>query len=150
MFKYLSFLMGIILLLSACEPDRTQFELDEDAIKAYIEENNLDATRHDSGLYYVIEQPGTGTIMPNLASQVTVRYRGYFLDGTTFDQTQGNDTATFPLNGVIQGWQIGIPLFKKGGEGILLIPSSLAYGRFGRGPVPPNTVLVFDIELVNF
>jgi len=150
MLKYLSFLGGIILLFSACEPDRTQFELDEDAILAYIEENSLDATRHPSGLYYIIDDPGSGNKRPNLASEVSVRYRGYFLDGEVFDETTGTDVATFPLRGVIQGWQIGIPLFMRGGKGVLLIPSGLAYGRSGRGQIPPNTVLAFDIELVNF
>ena len=58
-------------------------------------------------------------------------------------------TATFPLSGVIAGWQQGIPLFKKGGKGILLIPSELGYGNVSQGAIPENSVLIFDIELID-
>ena len=56
---------------------------------------------------------------------------------------------TFPLSGVIQGWQEGIPLFKEGGSGILLIPSALGYGSQSVGSIPANSVLIFDINLID-
>ena len=100
------------------------------------------------GLYYVIDTIGTGTAMPTLSSSVTVIYKGYFFNGTVFDSN--SDGATFKLNNVIQGWQIGIPLFKKGGKGKLIVPSSLGYGNQISGSIPANTPLVFEIELVSF
>jgi len=100
-----------------------------------------------SGIYYVIEEEGTGE-NPVSNSTVTVNYRGYFADGTTFDQS--NDPVTFNLNGVIAGWQEVVPLLKEGGKGIFAIPSNLAYGAQGNNAIPSNTLLFFDIELVSF
>ena len=65
-----------------------------------------------------------------------------------FDQSSSNG-ITFPLSGVIQGWQEGIPLFKEGGSGILLIPSALGYGSQSVGTIPANSVLIFDINLID-
>jgi FKBP-type peptidyl-prolyl cis-trans isomerase FkpA len=122
---------------------------DMDKIEAYLADNNLTATATASGLYYIITQEGTGD-HPNLLSSVTVRYKGYLLDGTVFDQTTGNQTVTFPLANLIQGWQEGIPLLKKGGKGTFFCPSDLGYGSQQVGSIPPNSVLIFEIELVDF
>jgi FKBP-type peptidyl-prolyl cis-trans isomerase FkpA len=77
-----------------------------------------------------------------------VAYKGYLLDGNTFDQSGANGVA-FPLNRVIPGWTEGIPLFKEGGEGILLVPSNLGYGTSGSRSIPGGAVLVFDIKLIS-
>ena len=91
------------------------------------------ASSTSSGLYYVIEVEGTGT-QPTAASTVNVDYRGYLTDGTVFDQTATG--TTFNLGDVIKGWQEGIPLFKEGGKGKLLIPSALAYGTAAKQNIP--------------
>ena len=135
-------------LLLACSVE-TQSEKDRETILNYIEDNNLSAEEHESGLFYVIEQPGSAE-RPSLADSVEVRYRGELTDGTVFDRTQGDSTIEFPLAGVIPGWQIGIPLFGRGGRGKLIIPSGLAYGPRRIGAIPPNSVLIFDVELVDF
>ena len=147
--KYLAWIGLPLLLLSlGCHKDeRLQSEIDEELID--LTEHQITAERHSSGLYYVIEEPGSGN-SPNVNSEVQVRYKGYFLDGTVFDQTSGDNTAIFFLYNVIDGWQIGIPLLKKGGKAKLFVPSGLGYGYYGRGDVPGNTVLIFDVELVNF
>ena len=81
--------------------------------------------------------------------QVTVKYKGYNLDNKVFDQSDNG--ITFSLNQVIKGWQLGIPLFKKGGKGKLIMPSRLAYYSTGSGTsIPPFAPLVFEVELVNF
>lgn len=126
-------------------------QLQEDIliIEQYLKDNNLTATSTASGLHYFMTNEGAGG-HPNLQSTVTVKYKGYLTDGTVFDQTTGNETIQFQLSGLISGWQEGIPLLKKGGKGTFLLPSALAYGPSGSGSIPPNTVLIFDIELVNF
>ena len=121
----------------------------EELIENYLDENQLTAERHSSGLYYIIEEPGTGG-NPNVNSEVLVKYKGYLLDGTIFDQTPGSESTTFFLYQVIRGWQIGIPLLKKGGKGMFLIPSGLAYGPQPRVGIPANSVLIFETELVDF
>jgi len=132
------------LVLASCAKD--QFDIDQDIIAEYVADNNLDAEKTDSGLWYVINDPGTGT-RPTLQDEVTVYYKGYLTNGNIFDQT-GLQPVSFPLANVIQGWQEGIPLFMEGGNGILIIPSNLGYGSRNAGSIPPNSVLVFDVELV--
>jgi FKBP-type peptidyl-prolyl cis-trans isomerase FkpA len=85
---------------------------------------------------------------PNINSLVTVAYKGTLTDGTIFDQSSSSG-ATFPLSNVIQGWQEGIPLFSEGGSGILLIPSALGYGSQPVGNIPENSVLIFEVTLLN-
>lgn len=122
----------------------------ETAILKYIEDNNLIATKTSSGLYYVINNEGTGE-RPIKTSNVTVAYKGYFLDGTIFDESTANGIA-FNLNEVITGWTEGIPYFKEGGDGMLLVPYTLGYGIYGRGSIPGASVMIFDVSLlkVNF
>ncbi|MEL6943034.1 MAG: FKBP-type peptidyl-prolyl cis-trans isomerase, partial [Bacteroidota bacterium] len=124
-------------------------EIDIETIENYLEENNIEADSTDQGIFYFFEEEGEGENVPSGAT-VTVKYKGYFLNGTVFDETEGDATATFPLSGVIRGWQLGIPLFKKGGKGTIFLPSALAYGPSGNASIPPNTVLAFDIEVIEF
>ncbi len=116
-------------------------------IKDYITANNLNAQESPSGLYYVINEPGTG-VQPTTTSNVTVAYKGYFKDGVVFDESTEQGIA-FGLQQVIPGWTEGITYFKEGGSGILLIPSHLAYGNSGRGSIPGGAVLIFDINLIS-
>lgn len=118
----------------------------EEDIIEYIEENDLDATKTITGLYYVVEEQGDGDPIEANAD-VTVAYKGYFLNGTVFDQS-GPDGITFNLNQVIPGWTEGIPYFNEGGKGMLIVPPSLAYGAAGVPGIPGGAVLVFDIEIL--
>jgi len=117
----------------------------EQEIVDYIAENNLTATRSDSGLYYVINEEGTGE-NPTEESNVTVAYKGYLTDGDVFDESTVSGVS-FNLNQVIPGWTEGIQYFKVGGNGQLLIPSHLAYGKYGNQSIPGGAVLIFDVDL---
>jgi len=141
-----------VLFLSACSKDddeRNQTEIDREQILQHLADNNIDAEEHESGLFYLITREGNGE-KPGIQNEVTVKYKGSLLNGTVFDQTNGDDSITFPLGNLIPGWQIGIPLIDKGGAGTLFLPSALGYGPQGVGSIPPNSVLIFDIELVDF
>jgi len=137
----------ILFTTSGCKKEVDYAQIDEDIIQQYITDNNLNAQATGSGLYYVIDNPGNGDT-PNINSTVTVAYVGKLTDGTIFDQS-GSVPATFQLSGVIQGWQEGIPLFSEGGSGTLLIPSALGYGNQAVGSIPSNSVLIFDVDLIN-
>lgn len=142
------FTLFVLFTISSCQDDDDTIDYDkqnEIDILNYISDNNLDAQKSNSGLYYVILKEGTGT-QPNSNSNVTVNYKGYFTDNKIFDQ---NNNITFNLQQVIAGWTEGITYFKEGGEGILLIPSSLGYGDKDRNSIPGGSVLIFDIELLN-
>lgn len=138
------------LTFSAClKEQRPQAEVDLEIINKYIEDNNLNVIEHPSGIFYAIEEPGTGE-HPPFESDVEVKYKGYLTDGTVFDQSKPNETVTFALENLIPGWQIAIPLLKPGGKGLFILPSRWAYGPTGVGSIPPNSVLIFEIELVSF
>lgn len=131
------------------EMQAVQIQKDDEIIKKYLADNGLKATKDESGLYYIIENPGTEP-RPTGESTVTVHYHGMLLDGTVFDSSvDRGQPATFPLNRVVPGWQIGIPKFGKGGKGRIILPSGLAYGARGAGPkIGPNTCLIFDVEVL--
>ena len=119
----------------------------EKEIKDYIAKNNLNARKSDTGLYYVIDEPGTGQ-QPSITSNVTVAYKGYFTSGKIFDQSKP-EGINFNLQKVIKGWTEGIQYFKEAGSGVLLVPSHLGYGSNGRPGIPGGAVLVFDVKLIN-
>ena len=132
---------------SDSEPPKDYTAQNEAEIKAYIAENHLDATRTDSGLYYVVNEAGTGK-QATATSNVTVSYKGYYTDKKAF----GNSTdagITVNLQRMIAGWVEGIPFFKEGGSGILLIPAHLAYGSDESRGVPAGSVLIFEIKLIS-
>ena len=104
-----------------------------------------------SGLQYKVITEGKGK-SPNATDTVTVQYTGRLVDGTEFDSSyKRGQAATFAVNGVIKGWTEALQLMKEGSKWQLFLPSNLAYGEAGTtgGPIGPNAVLIFDVELVS-
>ncbi len=143
-----SIILFSFLVFYSCKKNdpKLQAKTDEQIISSYIASNKLVAKATGSGLYYVISSQGIGP-NPVQSSTVTVSYKGYLTNGSVFDQSNSSGIS-FSLNSVIKGWQEGIPLFKQGGKGKLIIPSALAYGSQSVGGIPANSVLIFDIELI--
>ncbi len=136
-----------ILAVSCNKDEKSQDEIDNEIILKYISDNNLDMKAHYSGIYYNIAKAGTGG-SPNIYSDVSVLYKGYLTDGTVFDQA--TTAVSFSLSGLIEGWKYAIPMLQKGGKGTFIIPSSLGYGSRAAGSIPANSVLIFEITLVDF
>lgn len=113
-------------------------------LKKYIDENHITATADARGFYYSIKKNGTGA-KPTVCSNVTVNYKGQLTNGTTFDSGDG---VSFGLNQLILGWQEGIPLIAPGGSIALYLPPSLAYGAQEQSGIPANSILVFQIDLL--
>ena len=129
---------------------KVQNGIDDKLLKEYIKTKNLKTAKTASGIYYVIDKKGNGK-HATPADKVKVHYKGYKLDGSTFDSSYDRgQPIEFPLSGVIKGWTEGIPLFEEGGKGTLLIPSSLAYGQNAPpgSTIKANEVLLFDVELI--
>jgi FKBP-type peptidyl-prolyl cis-trans isomerase FklB len=101
-----------------------------------------------SGLQYKVITEGTGAI-PTADSKVKTHYRGTLIDGTEFDSSyKRNQPAEFAVKGVIKGWTEALQLMKEGAKWELYVPADLAYGERGRPGIPPNSVLIFEIELL--
>ncbi len=102
------------------------------------------------GFQYKIDQEGTGAY-PVATDIVKVHYKGSFIDGKEFNSSykdNNNQPVEFPLNGVIRGWTLGLQKVKLGGKITLWLPSELAYGERGSGPIGPNQLLIFEVELL--
>lgn len=146
-----------------------QLEEDVKIIEEYVAKNNLNANRTESGLFYVIDEEGTGDQIAT-GQVASVHYAGYLLDGTVFDTSikeKAQEAGVFseqrdqmdgyaPLDvevgvgRVIPGWDEGLAMLKKGSKAKFLIPSTLAYGERGSGAIiKPNSVLVFDVEVTD-
>jgi hypothetical protein len=105
-------------------------------------------TKLASGLEIWEVTEGTGEAVRPGAT-VTVHYTGWLTNGQEFDSSRGDQPVSFPLSGVIRGWQEGIPGMKPGGIRRLKIPAALGYGSRGAGNViPPNATLIFEVELI--
>ncbi|WP_439128399.1 FKBP-type peptidyl-prolyl cis-trans isomerase [Polaribacter sp.] len=138
------FLLLFVNLLFGCSSDENFDAQNEIDIQAYIQENNLDIEKTNSGLYYNIKTVGSGEF-PSVNSNVTVSYKGYLLDGDIFDQSSN---ATFNLTGVIPGFSEAVQLLKKDGSGTFILPSRLGYGNKGSGKIKGGDVIVFEVRLI--
>lgn len=133
-----------------------QLKIDEKIITDYLAAKKIKATRTTSGLYYKLDNPGTGEAAKT-GQRVSVNYTGMLINGEKFDSNVDPDfqhVMPFKFNlgqgQVIKGWDEGIALLKVGGKGTLYIPSNLAYGPRQQGPkIGPNSVLIFDVELLD-
>src|SRR5205085_3305244 len=102
-----------------------------------------------TGLQYKVMKDGNGA-QPKSTDTVTVNYRGTLTDGTEFDSSyKRGQPATFPVAGVIKGWTEALQLMKVGSKYQLFIPPDLGYGPSGQGAIPPNSVLIFEVELID-
>ena len=126
-----------------------QAKKDVEEIAVAVKTGKIDTTGSIESVYYHILQQGTGDFVA-VTDTVTVHYKGSLLtDGSIFDQTRDNP-ATFPLRRLIRGWQLALPKCRVGGKVRVIIPSAQAYGiRTRSKDIPPNSVLVFDIEVVS-
>ncbi len=110
--------------------------------------NNSEMKKTTTGLVYLEIKKGTGK-KPTIENKVSVKYKGYLIDGTVFDQTQ-ESPATFGVNQVIPGWTEGLQLMQEGSIFKLIIPAELAYGNNPppQTPIEPGSTLVFEVELI--
>ena len=119
--------------------------------KAFLTENGKkkEVKTLPSGLQYKILAEGSGKT-PKATDEVTVNYKGSLVDGREFDNSYKRGApANFRVDKVIRGWTEGLQLMKEGSKWQLFIPSELGYGERGAGPVPPNSALIFEVELIS-
>lgn len=159
MFSRLVILFSFCLFLSSCvkssDPGCTYTEStlvvpasELTSLQAWVTTNRPAAILHPGGFYYEISAAGTGTVTPAVCSAVTVKYVGYLTSGVKFTSA-GEETvpSTYTVGALILGWQRGLTLIKPGGSINLYLPPSLGYGANGVGTIPPNSILLFTIQL---
>lgn len=152
MTRFIAIATLLSLIFISCEDDKPQAQKDDEKIKDYISQNNLDMTRHSTGVYYKIYNEGSGT-NPGYYSKVKVTYKGYLTNGYVFDE---GILDYYALNQLITGWQIGLPMIKQGGSMKLIIPSTYGYPEMkeydSEGELVTThsrPILVFDLTLID-
>lgn len=132
------------------EEVKNHVSLDDSLIRKYLKDNKINANKTSTGLYYVVEKPGTGP-KPTAGDSVQVGYKGYTLNGEVFDSSEGKPAFSFPvgLGAVIPGWDEGLMLLNEGSKAKFFIPSGLAYKNRESGPIKPYSILLFDVELLD-
>ena len=128
---------------------KNQAELDQNALLDYAVDNGLDVTRTPTGLFYIIHKEGQGELMKK-GQPCSAHYTGYFLDGKIFDTSQKKGKPiNFNIGAMNAGWNEGLLYMNVGTKAQLLLPSHLGYGQRGfPGFIPPNTPIIFDIEIM--
>lgn len=139
----------IITLLAACktysEEDRTTFDK---RIEKMIVKSKTKYTRSESGLYYSVINEGTGEYI-KLTDEVSFNYVGKLTNGTTFDGQHKRNPVTFKMIDLIEGWKEGMMYIKKGGKIKLIVPPFLGYGDYELPAIPPHSILIFEVEVVD-
>jgi FKBP-type peptidyl-prolyl cis-trans isomerase FkpA len=152
-------LLGAVLMMglfAACSKDQDvydpepQFNADVDTIKAFLRANSLPAIQDSaSGIFYNITNPGNGVdSVKSTRTKVKTLYKGQLLSGVVFDSTT-TTPREFAYSDVIGGFQFGLLKITKGGKIRVYVPSYFGYGTQPREKIPANSVLIFDIELVD-
>jgi FKBP-type peptidyl-prolyl cis-trans isomerase FkpA len=155
--KKLICLLLLAATFTACKKDQgeaydaeKQLAIDEQLIKDHLETNGISAERdEDTGVYYIISEPGSGELTYYTTTQITVRYTGKLLNGSVFDSNTSASGRVFTIGGLIPAWQIAVPKIQKGGKIRFFTPSYWGYGPYPSGSIPANSVLEFEIELLD-
>ncbi|MGB5930781.1 MAG: FKBP-type peptidyl-prolyl cis-trans isomerase, partial [Cyclobacteriaceae bacterium] len=146
-----------ILFFSCSDEDDMQpftpptHEEEVEEIETFLEDRNIAYQTDTSGMRYYLDSVGTG-VAPVMDDTVSVRYTGFFPGGGVFDS---NVDSGLPLqfvvgeNRVIPGFEYAVMKLKEGGSGTFILPSRLAYGSTGAGPIPPYTIIGFEVELID-
>jgi FKBP-type peptidyl-prolyl cis-trans isomerase FkpA len=146
------FLLFVLLLNLSCFKDKSCVPKtpasEVGSLNAYCAGNGITPTVDPSGLFYQILDPGTGATA-SVNSKVFITYTGKLVNGTIFDQQSNSSLTGWVLSKLIEGWRVGIPKIKVGGHILLVVPSSMGYGCEGYGAIPANSILFFDVTLVD-
>ncbi len=132
--------------------NQTEDKYEKKLLKKYLFKNKIKTEPDEEGLYFILLKDGKGK-NPEVGNVAYIHYKGYFLDGTEFDNTYTREPLEYRIgekDQVIKGFELAIPKMNKGAKAKLIIPSYLAFGKNGSssGIVPPNTTLIYEVELV--
>lgn len=139
----------VSLLISSCSSySEKEIKEFDNIIKAHIEEENLSMNQLENGLYYNIINEGNGEEYIKFTDEVIFIYTGRFLDGEVFQEVKESNPLNFKVSQLIAGWQDALSLIKKGGEINIILPPQLAYGTKNTGAIPPNSILKYNLRVL--
>ncbi|MDB2657150.1 FKBP-type peptidyl-prolyl cis-trans isomerase [Crocinitomicaceae bacterium] len=145
MIRILSILSIGLVLLSCGETYSKEEKTDFDKrIERYLNKKNIKCTRSSSGLYYKIVDPGEGDLI-KLKDRVSFTYKGTFLNGKVFDERQ--EPVEFSVQTLIGAWKEVMLYLRPGGKAFIVTPPQLGYGEHDLDDIPPNSILVFELEV---
>jgi FKBP-type peptidyl-prolyl cis-trans isomerase FkpA len=149
MMKNTFYLLSLLLVFGSCktysEDDLLEFD---NQIQELIKKNGWNMERAESGLYYEIIEEGNGEAYIRFNDQVTFYYTGRLTDGEVFQQIDKDVPLSFRVRELIIGWQEGLSFLKEGGSVRLVIPPHLGYGDKQTGLVPPNSILIYELSVL--
>lgn len=149
MIKNITFLLAVLIILSSCktynDEDLSNFD---QQIQEYLKENNLQYEKSESGMYYSIINIGDGDEHIRITDEVTFMYKGSFLSGEVFQIINEQDALTFQVRDLITGWQEALSYVTNHGKIHLIIPPHLGYGNKKTGLIEPNSILVYELEVL--
>lgn len=146
MIKFI-FLTILVISINSCktysEEDKLTFD---QKISNYLKKSKIKYQKSESGLYYFIEKEGVGEFIKP-TDEVSFTYLGKLINGNVFDGKNTKTPVNFKVTDLIMGWQEAMLYLKKGGKAKLIVPPQLGYGDYDLDDIPPNSVLLFDIEI---
>ncbi len=145
-------LLFCCLSFIACQKEAIQYDADLQTIREYIQTNSISNIIEDpdAHFFYSMLWESTDTIsaVQNAGLKVEVKFKAYFLDGTLLHDSNGQ-SEIIELDESIYGWQLAIPQMDINDRMLLILPSRLAYGDDGNANIPPNSIIAFEIELID-
>lgn len=136
-------LFGLVISSCTTYNDDQKNEFD-DTIKAYLKKKKIECQRSSSGLYYKIIEPGEGELI-KLKDEVSFTYKGTLLNGKVVDEQK--EAVSFQVQQLIGGWKEVMLYLRPGGKAFLVCPPQLGYGEHKLEAIPPNSILVFELEV---
>lgn len=147
MIKFIVFFSLVSLAFTSCTTYSEEEKEDFDSkITAYLKRKGIKCKKSSSGLHYKIIDPGEGDLV-QLQDEVTFTYKGTLLNGKVFDD--GKEPVTFKVQQLIAAWKEVMLYLRPGGKAFLVSPPQLGYGEHDLKKIPPNSILVFELEVIS-
>lgn len=143
----LAFTIGVLLLGSCTTYSEEQKEGFDARIEKYLKKKGIECERSSSGLYYKITPEGEGDLI-KYKDHVVFKYKGWLLNGKVFDEKL-NEPVEFAVEELIGAWKEAVQIMRKGDKAFLVAPPQLGYGEHQLNDIPPNSILVFELEIID-
>lgn len=147
--KWFSLVLLSLLIVSCTSYSEEDLARFDQTIREYLDSTNVTMDKTEDGLYYNIIDEGEGDEYIRFNDQVVFAYKGYHLNGNSFQVVHENDPLTFKVGQLIIGWQDALMMLKKGGKIEIIIPPQLAYGEKQTDLIPQHSILRYELSVLD-